>query len=216
MRWQKNYPMRYILYLFILLLSLNNASAQTHIGVDAGYTYSNARIILNDVKQTSGFRNGFKIELMVDVPFENKLHFSPTLDYHYTGYQAFYTTGSVKHTENNINVVALSPALSFNFPSGKNKIFIVGFSPVIGVPLGGKEKSTFTNDSTSVDKLKFAIGSDYGQFDLGVSTYLSYQIRDLVLKANWFIGLTNLDTNELHLRNIRDQIFSFTVGYYFK
>ena len=207
--------MRQVLFLTILFVFGYKAHSQTHIGVEAGYTSSTARIVVNNIKQKSGYRNGFATAVLVDVPFEGKIHFTSSIGYQRTGYQAFYDSGSIKYTENNIHFISFSAGLSLNFPVGKKSTFIIGFAPVLSTPFSGKEKSIYRNDSVSNDKLIFAFG-DYGVFDLGLKGNIGFKVKNILLDIGWFEGLTNLDTNEANLRNIRDRIFSFSIGYFFK
>ncbi len=206
--------MQRILLFILLFIFVYNVHAQMHTALEVGYTYSTARILVNDAKQKSGYRNGFTSDLLFDIPFEGKLHFSPSLGYHLTGYQAFYDSGNIKHTENNIHFFSISAGLTLNYPSGNKNIFIIGFSPVFSFPFSGKEKSTWRNDSVSNDKLIFAFGN-YGLFDLGVKGTIGFKMKKMIFEVGWFEGLTNLDTSETG-RNIQDRIFSFTIGYFFK
>ena len=199
----------------LVLLFVHTVHAQSHTAILGGYTYSTARILVNDVKQKSGYRNGFTASILFDIPFEGILHFTPSLGYHLSGYQANYDSGNVKHTENNIHFVSLEPALSLHFPCGDKNTIILSLSPVFSFPFSGKEKSTYRNDSISNNRLKFAYG-DYGLFDLGLSGSVGYKIKKILIKAGWFQGLTNLDTNEANMRNIQDRIFSFSIGYFIK
>jgi hypothetical protein len=206
--------MRYIFLLTAIFPFIYNGTAQTHIGLDAGYTYSTARVIVDTKKQKTGYRNGFGINLFFDAPFEDKLHFSPSIGYHLTGYEVFYDSGAVKHTENNIHFISVNIPLSFHIPSGDHSL-ILALGPVFSFPFLGKEKATYTNDSTATNKMIFQYG-DYGLFDLGVTGSAGYKMKKIIIKASFFEGLTNLDTNIANLRNIRDRIWSLSLGYYFK
>ena len=209
------YFMKVVSIVLVVLLLNHNVSGQMKIAVMASYTTGNARIYKNDVKQRSGYNSGYLAGMKLDIPVEGILHFSPSISFQATGYQGYYDSGIIKHTNNNILSVCLSPELSMHFPRVDDHEFYFGIGPVLRLPISGKEKNTYRNDSTSTGKMIFAYG-DYGLFDLGISGSMGYRFHRVSVELAYFYGLTNIDTNEFNLRNIRDRVLSLSIGYFLK
>ena len=207
--------MKKIITTAISFLILQAVSAQINLGIKAGYNYSTARVIANSVKQKTQYIGGYGAAIIFKTWFDGVLHFSPYIAYNRRGYSYSPGTGAIKQIENTIHYIDVVPVLSFDFPIHSNQSFIAGFGPVVGFAIAGKEKTTPVNGLTTEKKMVFGFG-DYGRYDVGLTTNIGYRFNKYLLEVSYLYSLTDLENDEAIKRDIRNRMFSMSVGYYFK
>lgn len=200
---------------FMASLLLLNVNGQVKVAVKGGWNFSTAKAVYAGVKQPTGYTNGFGIGVLAKVPFEGVLHFSPSVMINQRGFIVNPITGSNKKEQYSITYLDLVPSLSIDFPQGANSIS-VSLGPDFGFTNFGRLKETDNNNVTSSKKLKFGYG-ELGWFDLGLNASMGYHIKKGFIEIGYLHGLASINNNEENdLRNIRNRMFSFNIGYYFK
>ena len=199
----------------ISFLFFFSASSQTKIAIKAGANMSTARVYQNDDKLDSKFKAGYGAAILFKVPFDGVLHFSPYLAYNRRGYTYTPKSGTITQYQNTIHYFDIVPALSVDFPSGKNS-FVISAGPQLGFALAGTEK-TISGGNASSSKMKFSISNSYGPFDLGTAASIAYHMKSLFVEAGFQLGLSNINNDvETDKRNIQNRMISLQVGYYLR
>jgi hypothetical protein len=189
--------------------------AQTKIAVRGGFNYSTARITQYDIKKPGSYNGGYGLGILFKAPFDGLLHFSPYIAYNLRGYKYNTQRSPDSAFSNTISYIDIVPALSIDFPAGKNS-FVLSGGFNVSVAVAGTEKITSGNSSSS-KKMKFDISSGYGLFDLGLNTSIGYHMEKIFVEAGFNLGLADINNEyDKDGRNIRNRMFSFNVGYYFK
>ena len=199
----------------ISLFILHTVSAQTNLGIKAGYNYSTARVLAKDVKQKSQYISGYGAGIMLKTWFDGVLHFSPYIAYNRRGYSYNPDTGPIKQIKNTIHYIDIVPMLSFDFPVNPTQSFIAAFGPVLGFAITGKEKTTYINRPATDKKMIFGF-ADYGRYDVGLTTNIAYRFNKYLLEIGYLFSLTDLENNDNSVRDIRIRSINLSVGYYFK
>jgi hypothetical protein len=201
--------------LLITFFIISMAAAQVKIAAKAGWNYAGTSAVYADVKQPSGYISGYGIGVLLKVPFEGVLNFSPSVMINRRGFIIEPLTGANKKEQYSITYLDLIPSLSADFPVKSNS-FVISLGPDFGFTNFGKIKTTDTANVTRSEKLKFGYGG-YGWFDIGLNASIAYHTKKIFVEAGYLYGLASINNNEeLDLRNIRNRMFSVNVGYYFK
>lgn len=190
-------------------------TTKTKIAIKGGVNMSTARVYQNDVKLDTKSITGYGIGFLFNIPFEGKLHFSPSLAYNKRGYIYTPKSGTITEYQNSIHYFDIVPNLSLYIPVGKNFIAISA-GPHLSVALAGNEK-TSTSTGSSSSKMIFSLSGNYGFIDLGTGAALGFHTKKIVVEAAFQLGLANINNNvEADFRNIRNRMLSLQVGYYLK
>ena len=189
--------------------------AQTNLGIKAGYNYSTAKVLVNGTDQKTSYVSGYGAAIMFKTWFDGVLHFSPYIAYNRRGHS--YTPGGtdIKKIENIIHYIDVVPILSFDFPVTTQQTFIVGFGPVVGFALTGKEKTTAVNGTVTKKNMVFGFG-DYGRYDAGLTANAGYRWNKYLLEVSYLYSLTDMENNEDNPRDIRNRMINLSLGYYFR
>jgi hypothetical protein len=199
---------------FTLLLIATSTFAQVKIGVKGGWNYASAKAVYSDVKQSTSFINSMGIGITAKVPFDGVLNFSPSVMVNKRGFIVKPTSGVNSKEQYSITYVDLIPAFSVFFPK-KNNSFAISLGPDFGFTNFGKLKYTDSTGTTS-KKIKFGYGS-IGWFDIGLNASISYHTKKIFIEAGYLYGLSSINNNEEYdQRNIRNRVFSLSIGYFFK
>jgi hypothetical protein len=204
----------FIIGSFALLLSLSSL-AQTDFAVSAGYNYNTARVHRLNTKQPTGYVPGFNIGLRLKTGFEPPLHFVAMLSYTQRGFSLDQPGNDTTRLKTNIHYVDIAPMLNFDFNVGNNNKFSLIAGPVLGIALSGKQKITI-DDVTSTSSMKFSISNNYGLFNVGILTGLSYQFNKIFIEGTYHLGVTSINNNEeFDNKNIKNRGFALNMGYWF-
>ena len=207
--------MKKITTVFLALVIFFNLTAQVKIAAKAGWNYSTARAIYNGVKQPTDFSFGYGAGVLVKVPFEGVLHFSPSVMVNKRGFILKPLSGTNKTEQYSITYLDLVPSLSVDFPH-KDKSFVISLGPDFGFTNFGKIKATDNNNVTTTQKLKFGYG-EFGWFDLGLNASVGYHMKKVFVEVGYMCGLASINNNEENdQRNIRNRMLNLNIGYYFR
>jgi Outer membrane protein beta-barrel domain len=197
------------------LFLISTAAAQVKIAAKGGWNYASTAAVYAGIKQPSGYISGYGMGVLLKVPFDGVLNFSPSVMINKRGFIIEPLTGVNKKEQYSITYVDLIPSLSVDFPVKSNS-FAISLGPDFGFTNFGKLKTTDTANLTSTQKLKFGYGG-YGWFDIGLNASIGYHTKKIFVEAGYLYGLASINNNEeLDLRNIRNRMFSINVGYYFR
>lgn len=203
------------LLLFATTLFVTSVSAQDlgkiYYGVKGGYNF-----ILSSysVGKTKPMHGGY-IGVMMKIPFDNRLHFSPQIDLSYRGMQTDSLTKNQlsKVTELQLRVF---PLMQFDFkrPEENANTMFVQFGPSIGFGMIGNQTKQ-DNTGRPVDtKLKYGF-EYYGQFDASWHAGLGYETTSgLRLLLDYAYGLSNMINTDEGPR-LKYHTISAGIGYWF-
>lgn len=198
------------LLLFVLINTINLASAQTKIGITAGLNFSKMRIEdENGNTENTQAIPGIVIGLTVDIPVINDFFVQPAILYARKGFKQ--ETGGFYGSTDNFKVKADYLEVPVNVlykPQLGSGHLLLGAGPYIGYGTGGKWKSDddavfddmvignkgdviFRNDaSEGGDMASYTYGRP---FDYGANFLLGYEfLNHLSLQFNARVGLANL------------------------
>lgn len=205
----------FIIAIFTVFLSLSS-TAQTNFAASAGYNHNTAKIQRLNTKQPTGSVPGFNIGLRVKTGFEPPLHFVGMLSYNQRGFILDLPGNDTTKLETSIHYVDLAPMLNYDINVGNDSKFSIIAGPVLGVALSGKQKFTI-NEMTSTSPMKFSISNNYGLFNVGILTGLSYQLNKIFIEGTYHIGVNSINNNEeFDNTNIKNRGFAINIGYWFK
>jgi hypothetical protein len=207
--------MKNFFFISICIFIVNILKAQTNIGFKAGYNYTTARVYVESSKQNSQYKSGYGFGIMFKAPFDGVLHFSPYMAYNRKGYK-YFPAGDIKEIENTIHYIDIAPGVSFDFPLQQNKVFVVGFSPVLSFAISGKEKNQLPNSSVVTKNMKFNF-SNYSLVDIGFNGSIGYRFNNkFLIESSCLYGVANIENNDFKNRKISNLMFNFSIGYYYK
>lgn len=206
---------KYILAIALCIVSVT-AFAQTKVAIKGGYTYSTAKVSQYEIAKPSGYNSGYGLGVLFKAPFDGYLHFSPCIMYNRRGFNYKQQSTPDSAFSNTIHYLDIVPALSIDFPTGKQSAFVLSAGFNISVGIAGTEKLT-ANGVTTSKKMNFDISSNYGLFDLGLNTSVGYHFEKFLIEAGYNLGLADINNqHDKDGRNIRNRMLSFSIGYYFK
>jgi hypothetical protein len=202
--------------IFLVCMIASQLNAQVRIGVKGGWNYSTARAVYKEVKQSTGYTNGYGIGVLAKVPFDGALHFTPSVMINNRGFIVNNPAGGTNKKEQySITYLDLVPGFSFDYEDGNNTVSLC-FGPDFGFTNFGKLKTTDASNLTTSQKLKFGYGS-YGWFDIGINTSVAYRMKKFFVELSYLGGLASINNNEeADNRNIRNRMLSLNIGYFFK
>jgi hypothetical protein len=190
------------------------ATAQVKLAVKGGWNYCTTRAVYANVKQPSGFTNGYGIGALLKMPFDGVLHFSPSVMVNKKGF-IIKPSGTNTKEQYSLVYVDLVPSLSVDFEKGDNS-FVISLGPDIAITNFGKLKITGNNGVTTSQNLKFGYG-EIGWFDVGLNASVGYHMKKIFVELGYTNGLASINNNEeIDQRNIRNRMLSLNIGYYFK
>ena len=216
-----------LLFLFFISVSVH---AQIKLAIKGGPNFSTAKIIHIDevtsagTKQPSGSLTGYGLGLMLDVPFDGKLHFMPSLSFNSRGFWFHPTYSDTSKVETSIKYIDINPSFSVNFNTGKKNSFAIFAGPELSFALSGKEKNTQAGITTS-KSITISNTNDYGTFDLGISTGIQYRTKKFIFEAAYQLGLANINNNidikqtppvSNYKLDIKNRMLSLNIGYFIK
>lgn len=206
-----------LLFITPCILAALASFAQSKLAARAGINISTARARYNGVTKDNNFVAGPHIGLQFDTEFEGRLHFSPFIAYNHRGYVINKVNDSISEIRNSIHYIDLAPLISYHFSkTNLDKSFYLTAGPVMGIAIGGKEKTT-TYGQTVSKNMQFSLTGKYGYFDLSMLGGIGWRSPKWYLEANYLFGLGNIN-NEVRKdkRNIQNRSIGIHAGFYFK
>jgi Outer membrane protein beta-barrel domain len=184
-------------------------------GIKGGYNLSLSSFITNKKLPVNPVHGGFA-GVMMKIPFDNRLSFTPHVDFAYRGTK----TDSIQAnqfssvTEFQMRIMPLLQ-IDFKHPDEKSNTLFVHFGPSIEFGLSGKQvKQDAANSKVSTD-LKYGY-QRYGRYDASWRTGIGYEttkgVRFLLEYAHGLGNMINTESGgTIKYRNI-----SIGVGYWLR
>ncbi|RYF87835.1 MAG: PorT family protein [Chitinophagaceae bacterium] len=209
--------MKYFITGLLIIGAAFQSVAQTNFAVTAGYNHNTARILTNNVKQSTGYKPGFNLGARLKTSFEPPLHFVAAISYNNRGYTFEPSTfGDTSKIETSIHYIDIAPMLNYDFNVGNNNKISLTAGPVLGIAFSGKQKITEDGVTKSSD-MKFSMSGNYGYFNVGIHSGISYQFNKMFVEAAYHLGFSSISNEEeLDKTNIKNRGFSLTLGYWLK
>lgn len=211
--------MKKIFTLSVCLYSTLFSFGQIKYGFFAGPQKTVARYLVADEKQDAGWKTGVQGGVMMKVPFENQLYFTPAIYYSAKGYSVTLKNPAFPPGEdavgNNVrvHVVEIAPLLNIDLSKHDNHMF-VRFGPSIDVAIQGKEHITLDDGKEVTQNMKFA-NTDYCRFTSAANVQLGYEFKSGVfLHAHYAQGLGSMNNSD-YGPIIRHRLFGVSVGMFF-
>ena len=211
--------MKRIFTLSVTLCSVLFSFGQVQFGVFAGPQKTTARYLVADEKQETSFKTGLQGGVMLKVPFEDQLYFSPAIYYSSKGYRVSLKNPTYPPGENaigddvRVHAIEIAPLLNIDLSKERNHLF-VRFGPSIDVAVGGKEH-IFMNDGKEIEQsMKFA-NTAYGRFTSAGNLQFGFEAQSgFFVFAHYAQGLGSMN-NADHGPIIRHRLFGVSIGAFF-
>jgi Outer membrane protein beta-barrel domain len=187
---------------FVFLLFTFIAKSQPQFGAFAGPQMNTAHYDIFDInvkkiKQETEMKFGFQAGVMMMIPFENKLFFSPAVYYNMKGYKVTFNRVSIPpdsfavDNDVTLHTFDIAPMIQYNFSDNPGHFFIKA-GPSINIHLFGNEKFNKTGGSSVDRKMKFSY-SDYGRFGASLLLHLGYETSSgFIIYAQYNHGIGTL------------------------
>jgi hypothetical protein len=211
--------MKKIFTLSVCLCSVLFSFGQIKYGFFAGPQKTVARYLVRDELQETSWKNGLQGGVMLKVPFENQLYFSPAIYYSSKGYRvslkdSVYPPGEdVVGNDVRVHAIEIAPLLNIDLSKDQNHLF-VRFGPSVDVAIGGREHM-FLNDGKEVEQsMKFA-NTAYCRFTTAANVQFGFESQSgLFVYAHYAHGLGSMNNADLG-PIIRHRLFGISVGAFF-
>jgi hypothetical protein len=211
--------MKKIFTLSVCLSSVLFSFGQIKYGFFAGPQKTVARYLVADEQQETSWKNGLQGGVMLKVPFENQLYFTPAIYYSAKGYRvslknpAFPPGEEAVGNDVRVHAIEIAPLLNIDFSKNENHMFI-RFGPSIDVAVGGREH-IFMSDGKEVEQsMKFA-NTAYGRFTSAANVQLGYEFKSgFFMYAHYAQGLGSMNNSD-YGPIIRHRLFGVSLGAFF-
>lgn len=178
-----------------------------------------ARYKVADEKQETSFKNGLQGGVMMKVPFENQLYFTPHVYYSAKGYRVALNVPTYPPGEDaignevKVHAIEIAPLLNIDFSKEANHMFI-RFGPSIDVNIKGREH-IYLNDGKEVKQdMKFA-NTAYGRFTSAANVQVGFESQNgFYIYAHYAQGLGSMNNADLG-PIIRHRIAGVSLGLLF-
>lgn len=206
--------------LTLLLLFATTASAQ-RIGIEAGVNFANQTLsyddpFLGDERESGDERTGLKLGVVLDYQLEPGFYFQPGLYYSQKGFEDFGGIDEVR-----IDYLELPLNLLFKAGNSRTGRFFAGGGPYLGFALGGEGELQNGRD------FDVNVGEDIDDevdfIDAGLNLTVGYELpMGVFFRANAALGLANVAPDDLVDNvpvddyRVRNRVFAFTIGYFFR
>lgn len=208
--------MRPLLLLLLASCFSTICYSQNEYAVRLGYNHSTAKVSYRGIEQPTGYKPGFNLGLQAKIPFEPPLHFTPFISYNKRGYSINPLIDSLPVSETSIHYIDIAPLLSYDIRTGMQNILTLTAGPLAGFAFSGKEKLT-TSGRTTESGMKFNLNGDYSFIDMALYGGISYRFNKIFMEAAYQYGFVSINNEEeTDGRKIKNRLFLFNIGYYFK
>ncbi len=204
---------------FLLLISctlFTSASkaqglGKIYYGIKGNYSYVLAPYTLTKTEGTHGGDLG----VMMKIPFDNRLFFTPQVDFNYRGMKAktLVPNEFSKISELQFRVMPLVQ-IEFKHPDKKENTVFLSTGPSLGFGLLGQQTKQNQNGDPADRSLHYGF-TRYGRYDAQWHLGLGYETTNgLRLLLNYSHGLGNM-INTDGAGNLRYRVISAGIGYWF-
>jgi hypothetical protein len=206
---------RSLLYL-IFTFFFYSVSAQVTVGVFAGPQRTTASYHILNQKQPTEFKQGAHAGVLLKVPFENQLYFTPMVNYSLKGYKVAFNLPSFPPSElavNNdtkIHTLEISPLLHYDL-SPKDAHFFIKAGPSIDVNLSGREKFEKRDGKMVNQSMKFSF-ADYGFATASAIVQVGYETaKGFTVAGQYAHGMASMNNADGGPR-IMHRVIGITFG----
>lgn len=200
--------------MLMIVFTISAVSAQDlgkiYYGFKGGYNYVRTMYSASPTTAVHGGYLGF----MMKVPFDNRLHFTPQIDFNYRGMKASTEPPAVwsKVSEMQLRVMPLLQ-IDFQLPEKHSNTCFVQFGPSLGFGLMGRQTKQDNAGTPTDAKLKYGF-SDYGMFDASWHAGFGFETTGgLRLLVDYAYGLSNMINTDDGPR-LKYHAFSAGIGYW--
>lgn len=195
----------------ISTVSKSQGLGKIYYGLRGSYSYIIAPFTLSKTEPT----HGGDVGVMMKVPFDNRLYFTPQVDFNYRGMKAktLVPNEYSKISELQFRVMPLVQ-IEFKHPDKNENTFFLSTGPSLGFGLLGKQVKQDGGGTPADRDLHYGFAR-YGRFDAQYHLGLGYETTNgLRLLLNYSHGLGNM-INTDGAGNLRYRAISAGIGYWF-
>ncbi len=197
--------------LFLTATTFAQTLGKIEYGIKGGYSY-----VFSDFSaaKTNGFSGGYA-GVMMKIPFDNRLFFTPQIDFNYRGMQ---TNALPLNTYSKLNEVQfrLMPVVQIDLkhPSQNENTLFIMTGPSLGFGLIGKQTKQDGAGVPTNAKLRYGY-QHYGMYDASWHAGLGYETTSgLRILIDYTYGLGNM-INTDEGPSLRYHTVSAGIGYWF-
>lgn len=208
-----------ILLAAILFFTAGTADSQSLYGFFAGPQASSAKYLVRENKQETGFKYGAQAGVMIKIPFENPLYFTPAMYYSMKGFDvalkdsSFPPGADAVSNDLRIHSIDIAPLFQIDF-SREPGHFFVRFGPSIEAIFKGDEEVGLKNNTVVKRPMKFSFG-DYGRVTASGNLHFGYESSNgFIVFAQYAHGIGNMNNADRGPR-ITNRVIGLSVGKYF-
>lgn len=193
--------------------------SQARLTFFGGAQLTTAQYSVNDIKQTTDYKQGYMGGLALRVPWDGNLFFYPALYYSLKGYkvtlkdQAYPPDSSATNDNTTLHTVELAPLLQLNLSKNPSHVFI-RFGPAIDYNVKGTETFDTKNGGSVTRAMPFSYW-DYGFVTASGIFHLGFEAKGgFQMFAFGEYGLGNLN-NADYGPSITHLVAGFSLGWIF-
>ena len=187
-------------------------------GIFAGPQITSAHYTVDDQKQEANHKYGFQAGVLLKVPFDNHLFFSPNVYYSLKGYDVELKNGafppSTLAINNNttVHTIELGGFLQYDFVKQPGGFFIKA-GPAFDFAFSGDETYTLADETVVEQPMKFSFG-DYGRITASLNVQFGYETKSrYMIFAHYAHGLGSMN-NADGGPQIKHRILGISFGKY--
>jgi hypothetical protein len=215
--------MRVMKRIFTLSVTLCSSAlicfGQIKYGVFAGPQKTTARYLVANEQQETSFKNGLQGGVILKVPFEAQLYFTPAVYYTSKGYRVSlkkptYPPGKDAIGDDvRVHAIEIAPLLNIDLSKDQNHLF-VRFGPSIDVAVAGREHIFMIDGKEVEQSMKFDFTA-YGRFTSAANVHFGFESQSgFFVFAHYAQGLGSMNNADLG-PIIRHRLFGISVGAFF-
>jgi len=200
-----------------LIVSRCVCIGQATVSFFAGPQLSTAQYLVQNFRQSTDFKFGFRAGVGMKVNFENNLYFFPALSFSKTGYKAtfnrlsFPPDSSAKNNDASISQADVDLHLQYDIGDEPNHIYFKA-GPTFNFTITGKEKFRVTTGETVSRTMKFGLYESYSRVMVAFSSMIGYEAESgFYIHLRYDHGLTSMN-NADNGPQIYQRVFGVNVG----
>lgn len=208
-----------IFFASVFLFAASSVHCQSLYGFFAGPQATSAKYFVKENQQEAGFKWGAQAGVMVKIPFENQLYFTPAIYYSAKGFEVALKDSSfppgVDAISNDVRMhsIDIAPLFQIDFSREPGHLF-VRFGPSIEAIFKGNEEVGLKNNTVLKRPMKFSFG-DYGRVTASGNLHFGYESSNgFMVFAQYAHGIGNLNNADRGPR-ITNRVIGLSVGKYF-
>lgn len=194
-------------------------SQSTIYGIFGGAQATSVHYSVRGKTQPSQSKPGAQGGLILKIPFENQLFFSPSLYYSLKGYKVTlkdtlsFPGIDIAADDVSVHTVELAPLFHLNF-SDHPQHFFVQFGPAFDVAFSGTEKLNYSNGTVSKRPMPFNFEA-YGRITSTAIMRLGYEnSKGFLIFAHYDFGLGSMNDAD-DGPQIKHRLFGLSIGKFF-